>query len=216
MKRLFFAFLTLAAIFMNACNNTDKTDTAASEQSASVKQDTPVVVAEPPYDPDTNDSIPPGSYGINSSSKSTAAIVRKALQEKYKSDIEKNLIDSFGRKFIFFEYDLNGDSKKEIFVGFRGMYFCGSGGCNILILDDAGQQVSSFTVAGYPVVIDKNSTNGWNDLFIHSGKKDRIVKFDGKKYPSNPSVLPALKVLPGDDLPRALNFTNEPYAWFDF
>jgi hypothetical protein len=216
MKKLFFAFITLAAIFMYACNTAENTDSVSTDSPAIATADTPVVITEPPYDPDPNDSIAPGSYGINSSSKSTAALVRKTLQEKYKSDLEKNLIDSFGRKFIFFEYDLNGDNKKEIFVGFRGMYFCGSGGCNILILDDAGQQVSSFSVAGYPVVIDKNSTNGWNDLFIHSGKKDRIVKFDGKKYPSNPSVLPALKVLPGDGLPRALNFTDEPYAWFDF
>ena len=49
-----------------------------------------------------------------------------------------------------------------------------------------------------------------------SGGKYRIVKFDGKTYPSNPSMQPELKLLPGDGLPRALDFVNEPYPWFKF
>jgi hypothetical protein len=142
--------------------------------------------------------------------------VRLTLRDALKKDLEANMIDSISRKFIFFEYDLNDDGKNEIFVGLRGSYFCGSGGCTQYLLDNEGNIITKFTVAGYPVVIDTNKSNGWKDLFIHSGGKDRIVKFDGKKYPSNPSVLPALKGLPGDSLPRALNFINEPYPWFTF
>jgi hypothetical protein len=65
-------------------------------------------------------------------------------------------------------------------------------------------------------VIDTDKSSGWKNLFIKSGGKNRIVKFDGKKYPSNPSLQPELKVIPGDDLPRALNYIDEPYAWFKF
>ena len=68
--------------------------------------------------------------------------------------------------------------KKEIFVGLTGSYFCGSGGCTQLILDDQGNLISTFSVSGYPVIIDINKTNGWKDLFIYSGSKNRIVKFD--------------------------------------
>jgi hypothetical protein len=133
-----------------------------------------------------------------------------------KKDLDKNLIDSANRKFIFFEYDLNEDGKKEKFVGLTGTYFCGTGGCTQFILDYQGNVITKFTVSGYPIVIDQNKTNGWKDLFIRSGNKDRIVKFDGKNYPSNPSTLPALTLLPGDGLPKALDFTNEPYLWFKF
>jgi hypothetical protein len=167
-------------------------------------------------DPDPTDSIPASAYIVNSASPQTAGIVRLALKDQFRADLGKNLIDSASRKFIFFEYDLNGDGKNEIFVGLTGPYFCGSGGCSILLLDNHGNLVTGFTVARYPVIIDKVKTNGWNDLFIHSGGKDRIIKFDGKKYPSNPSNQPALKVIPGDGLTRALNFINEPYPWFVF
>jgi hypothetical protein len=75
--------------------------------------------------------------------------------------------------------------------------------------------ISKFSVSR-DVVIDNKSTYGFKDLYIYSGGKFRIVKYNGKTYPSNPSTLPALNVVPGDDLARALNFVNEPYPWFTF
>ena len=167
-------------------------------------------------DPDPTDTIPAGQYGINSSNLKTANIVRTTLQNIFKEDLSKNSIDDYSKRFIFFEYDLNDDGKKEILVGLTGPYFCGSGGCTQYILDNQGAIISRFTVADYPVVIDSQKSSGWKNLFIYSGGKNRIVKFDGKKYPSNPSLQPELKVTPGDGLPRALNFINEPYAWFKF
>jgi hypothetical protein len=101
-------------------------------------------------------------------------------------------------------------------VGFTGPYFCGSGGCTQMILDREGNVITQFTVSDYPVVIDNTKSNGWKDLFILSAGQYRIVKFDGKTYPSNPSMQPELKLLPGDGLPRALDFVNEPYPWIKF
>ena len=142
-------------------------------------------------------------------------MVRLTLQSQFKEDLEKNIIDSLSRKFIFFEFDLNDDGSKEIFVGLIGPYFCGSGGCTQLLLDNQGNIITKFSVSR-DVVIDTKKTNGYRDLFIYSGGKNRIAKFNGKTYPSNPSTLPILKLVPGDDLPRALNFENEPYPWFTF
>jgi hypothetical protein len=83
-------------------------------------------------------------------------------------------------------------------------------------LDNQGKVITQFSVSGNPIVIDSNKTNGWKDLFIYSGGKYRIVKFNGKTYPSNPSILQELKGTPSDGLPRALDFEKEPYAWFKF
>jgi hypothetical protein len=198
-----------------ACNTAEKkeaTDKVTTE-SVTVTEEKPAL--EPPYDPDPTDTIPGAQYGINSSSKQTADLVRLTLKDQLKSDLEKNIVDSLSRKFIFFEYDLNDDGNKEIFVGLTGPYFCGSGGCTTYLLDNQGNFITKFSVSR-DIVIDNKKTNGFKDLFIYSGGKFRIVKFNGKSYPSNPSTLPALNVVPGDDLPRALNFVNEPYPWFTF
>jgi hypothetical protein len=211
--------LPLITVFIAGfgCNNAEKTETT-SVPKVDTSTSAPVVttVKDTVFDPDTSDTIPGSAYNPGTTSQSTANLVRQTIQSKLKADLDKNLIDSFSRRFIFFEYDLNDDGNKEIFVGFTGPYFCGSGGCSPYILDNQGNVITHFTVSDYPIVIDNNKTNGWKDLFIRSGGKDRIVKFDGKKYPSNPSTLPALKVLPGDGLPRVLDFVNEPYPWFTF
>lgn len=212
-KVCFFLTMVILFVFDSCKKETTETTTAADKPAVS---DTVISIKPEQIDPDPTDSIPAERYGINSSNAKTADLVRLALQDLYKSDLSKNFIDENSRKFIFFEYDLNEDGKKEIFVGLTGTYFCGSGGCTQLILDVEGNVISTFSVSGYPVIIDNNKTNGWKDLFIYSGSKNRIVKFDGKTYPSNPSVLPELKLIPGDGLPRALNFINEPYPWFKF
>ena len=211
---IIFALCIMFGIF--GCNSNDKKVTGVKKDSVSVKENKSVTKKDTAYDADPTDTIPGDRYGINSSSKQTADLVRLTLQDKYKSDLEKNLIDSLSRKFIFFEYDLNGDSKKEIFIGLTGPYFCGSGGCSIMLVDNQGNEITNFTVSEYPVVIDNNKSKEWNDLFILSNGKYHIMKFDGKKYPSNPSVQTELNLIPGDGLPRALNFVNEPYPWFRF
>lgn len=156
------------------------------------------------------------SYAPEISDPHTADLVRLTLKDKYKADLEKNLIDSFSRKFSFFSYDLNDDGKKEIFVWLTGQYFCGSGGCSPLILDDQGETITQFSVSEYPIVVDNAKTKGWKDLFITSGGKFHVLKFNGKKYPSNPSVQPVLKTVPGDGLPRLLDTEHEPYPTFTF
>lgn len=209
--------LTVCILFgISGCNSNEKKVTGEKKDSVPVKENKSVTKKDTAYDADPTDTIPGNRYGINSSSKQTGDLVRLTLQNKFRSDLDKNLIDSLSRKFIFFEYDLNGDSKKEIFVGLTGPYFCGSDGCSIMLLDNQGNEITNFTVSDYPVVIDNNKSKEWNDLFISSGGKYHTMKFDGKKYPSNPSVQTELKVLPGDGLPRALNYENEPYPWFRF
>jgi len=212
MKKLYVSLIWVLLMVIFSCKNEIKIE----REQTTLPDSTVVEKTDPVIDPDPTDSIPAESYGINSSSMQTAALVRLTLQDLYKDDLAKNLIQENSRKFIFFEYDLNEDGKKEIFVGLTGGYFCGSGGCTQLILDDQGNVISTFSVSGYPVIIDINKTNGWKDLIMYSGSKNRIVKFDGKTYPSNPSVLPELKLIPGDGLPRAMNFINEPYPWFSF
>lgn len=213
-KQIITLALLLVVTFISCKKETSESQNAAD--TATVIKDTLSKLKDTIVDPDPTDSIPAGQYGINSSNLKTANIVRLTLQNLYKDDLSKNIIDDYSKRFIFFEYDLNDDGKKEILVGLTGPYFCGSGGCTQYILDNQGTVISKFTVADYPVVIDTEKSSGWKNLFIYSGGKNRIVKFDGKKYPSNPSLQPELKVTPGDGLPRALNFINEPYAWFRF
>jgi hypothetical protein len=216
MKKHIFTTAILSILILISCKK-ETTESPNTTDTTTVTKDTlSTKLKDSIIDPDPTDTIPAGQYGINSSNLKTANIVRTTLQNIFKEDLSKNSINDYSKRFIFFEYDLNDDGKKEILVGLTGSYFCGSGGCTQYILDNQGMVISRFTVSDYPVVIDTEKSQGWKNLFIPSGGKNRIVKFDGKKYPSNPSLQPELKVIPGDGLPRALNFINEPYTWFKF
>ena len=97
-------FVLFIMFGISGCNSNDKKVTGEKKDTSSVKENKSITKKDTAYDADPTDTIPGDRYGINSSSKQTADLVRLTLQDKYKSDLEKNLIDSLSRKFIFFEY----------------------------------------------------------------------------------------------------------------
>jgi len=206
----------LTSLILISCNNAGTNNEPATDTTK--KADTATVTnaaANKMEDPDPTDSIPTERYPENSSSKATADIIRNALVGTLlKNDLAS--MSANDRKFIFSELDLNDDGQKEIFVGFSGTYFCGTGGCTIYLLNHDGSLINVFSVSDYPVVVEKQKTNGWKDLVITSAGKPHSIKFDGKKYPGNPSVAPLFKMIPSDDSPRVLDDQHFPYPHFSF
>lgn len=122
-------------------------------------------------------------------------LIKMTLTNLFKEDLEKGFLDSASRKYLYDQVDLNGDGNMEILVGLNGSNFCGSGGCTVYLLTHQGDVITRFTVVDYPVYVAAESTYGWKNLILTSGRKDRLLQFDGEKYPSNPSVL---EVFSGD------------------
>lgn len=115
-------------------------------------------------------------------------LIGLTLKDQYKEDIELGIVDSLSRKYKYVQVDINEDSNKEILVGLTGPYFCGSGGCTFLLLNYHGDIITQFSVVRMPVYLDTEKSNGWNNLIVFSGGENRLVKFDGNSYPSNPST----------------------------
>ncbi len=95
--------------------------------------------------------------------------------------------------------DLNGDGADEAIVHLITPYFCGTGGCNTLVLTPAGpmwSKVGEISVSRTPISVLDSETNGWKDLAISvsgGGGPSGVMRlaFDGQSYPSNPTVAPA-------------------------
>lgn len=96
--------------------------------------------------------------------------------------------------------DLDGDGGDEGLVWLDDRDFCGTGGCNLLVLRRQGgswQEVTRLTVTWPPVKILESRTNGWQDLsvYVRGGGivrgYDAVLSFDGRTYPTNPSTPPA-------------------------
>ena len=138
-------------------------------------------------------------------------LMARNLRNALKNDLLKDdmeFIPEEQRRFSYAEVDLTGDEKPEYLVGFRNSYFCGSGGCTFLLLDHEGNLVTRFTVSRSPFIVLPTTSNGWKDIAVYSNGAMRKLAFNGKSYPSNPSVEPEFADLPGDDTPRLLDFES--------
>ncbi|SEW36836.1 hypothetical protein [Chitinophaga arvensicola] len=175
--QLTMAATALATLF--SCNAGNKPSTG---DSLIIAKDTAVNVS-PADSSVANKNVP-------AQTDSTAAgLIRKVLV----TDLVKNDLKTLTEKDRQFSYgvaDINGDGKGEIFVGLKGSYFCGNAGCTVYLLDNEGKKINLFTIVDGPITISENKTKGWNDLIIPSKGVNYAVKFNGKNYPSNPSVQP--------------------------
>lgn len=95
--------------------------------------------------------------------------------------------------------DLDGDGADEAIVYLVSPYFCGTGGCNTLVLAQTGpmwRKVADISVSRTPISVLESSTKGWKDLIVAvSGgggpSGNALLRFNGETYPSNPTVPPA-------------------------
>jgi uncharacterized protein len=92
--------------------------------------------------------------------------------------------------------DLNGDGKPEIVLYLMSPMVCGTGGCNLLVFTPAGsgyRLVGDTTVTRTPIRASPARSAGWRHLIVHVAggggpTGDFELRFNGRHYPSNPSV----------------------------
>jgi len=121
--------------------------------------------------------------------------VRAGIESYLKTYLQSDLkaLDEEDRKYAYDTFDLNNDGKKEVFVALISPYFCGSGGCTMLILNPDFTLHSKMTVVNdFPIHASSKSTKGWRDLIIKS-RSVHLLKYNGKRYPANPSTQPKVK-----------------------
>ena len=131
----------------------------------------------------------------------TSPDLKPALQRAIMQFMQAEKVPTNGEQTYLADFvDLNGDRSPDAIVVLIGSYWCGTGGCTMLVFrgeDKTFKLVSRSTLVRRPVTVSETETNGWRDLVLTvSGggmpAKTVALKFDGKKYPLNPSVQAAL------------------------
>ncbi len=118
--------------------------------------------------------------------------------------------------FRFALVDLNDDGIPDALVLAIGPEYCGSGGCELVVLrgnpDGSFQAISSSTVTREPVSVLKEEYQGWHTLTVSiAGGGVRPCQarmpFNGIRYPANPTLATCAT---GDDLQSASVVTLTP------
>lgn len=96
--------------------------------------------------------------------------------------------------------DINGDGKSEAIVYLRDRNWCGSGGCNTLIIKrnvNSWQLVSNIRISRPPIRVLDHVSHGWHSIgvWVRGGGiqngYEAELDFNGKSYPTNPSTVQA-------------------------
>lgn len=133
---------------------------------------------------------------IIESEKERNAELEKALKKEFKlSKYDKNI------RYYYNTIDLNDDGIPEVFAYVVGSSVCGTGGCSAIIFQKQGEDydvLSKFTLVNPPIIISDKKTNGYKDIimYVSGGGIESFfakMKYDGKHYPSNPSIQPKIK-----------------------
>lgn len=161
--------MVFTGLVLSSCKNQDSKDTT-TESAVEVEQ--PII----------------DESEIEEDGKLLDEIENYILKE-YLTEGDLRTISNDQRKFQLEKIDLNNDGKEEIFVNLASVYFCGSGGCTVLLLDDQLRPITEFTVTQTPIYVEETIENGWKVLMVQSeGNWRKLIYKDGS-YPSNPSVV---------------------------
>ncbi|WP_424363476.1 hypothetical protein [Methylocystis parvus] len=128
------------------------------------------------------------------SDASSSASLKKYLQ---------TLGDDKQARYVAAFEDLDGDGTPEAIVYMLGGEWCGSGGCDTIILQQKGESwktVTDISITQPPVRVLRSSSKGWRNLAVSVGGGgipvgyEAELRFDGKSYPDNPTTPPAKRL----------------------
>ena len=123
-------------------------------------------------------------------------------------------IDGREARYAYGRVDLNGDGRPEVLAMPMGSIFCGTGGCNLLLLSDRGDGyavINTFPISRLPVILSDQQTNGWHDLVLREsggGVPPSYVRhtFNGTEYVE-------AERLPGDVSPEGTWTLTGAYSY---
>jgi hypothetical protein len=124
--------------------------------------------------------------------------LRKFLQDKYAANSDYPEVKA--TRYVAAVVHLRDDNSQQVIVYLMGRAWCGSSGCTTVLLvpsHSSYRVLTEFSIVRLPIRVLDTRSHGWNDLGvwvqgggIQPGYEARL-SFDGKEYPSNPTVPPA-------------------------
>lgn len=127
---------------------------------------------------------------VNTSDRTRLKQVKEVLEFGYTEEQLDNM------RFMELQIDLDNNYQTEEYLLYiMDPMVCGSGGCNLLIIDDNGKTLSNTTVVKLPLYIpvatvaDMQNKGDWKPLFVWSQGYRKLTSDDGS-YPYNASMAP--------------------------
>ena len=177
-KIIFLIFMILAGLFFFSCKNkSSKNNPIEVVKKIDNKEKTLIIANE----------VMTSEYAKQTIDDELAKQIRHYITSKFLRDDDLKGIMENKRKFQLYKIDLNDDGKNEVLVNFFTSYFCGTGGCTLLLLDNNLKMINKFT-STRTLFVEQTLQNNWRILMTESeGSWRKLIYLNGS-YPSNPSM----------------------------
>ncbi|MDW3651478.1 MAG: hypothetical protein R8P61_30645 [Bacteroidia bacterium] len=107
-------------------------------------------------------------------------IQQNAEKEEEQTDVEdelnpelhkwmKSIAEEQNFTYMYQAFDLNGDGKDEYLCGLRGQFWCGSGGCSFIVVEQTDGGLKLLTRGGptfSPHFISTEENQGWHSIIL--------------------------------------------------
>ncbi len=179
-----FTVTIIALLTLGACADKaeppDASTAATSYKEAQATADAPppAIAGQPADTPQSADA----DAGLE------AAI--RATSPDYRVDITSGADDTGKARYRAVRADLNDDGQAEVFVYMMGPYFCGTGGCNLLVFSqgmDGYLLLANIPISDPPVIVTDARNEGYADFWrLQSGggapAEYVLHRYKGGKY----------------------------------
>jgi hypothetical protein len=128
-----------------------------------------------------------------------------------------------GRRYSAAWIDLKGDSRREPLVHGSGADWCGTGGCALLVLEqamDTFEVVGEVSVRRLPIGLLRSASHGCRDIAVAVGGRGitsgyaAVLSFNARRYPGDPTVRPARRLPPHTKVTVIIASTSKQTSLF--
>lgn len=141
--------------------------------------------------------------------------IKNYLTTEFLTEGDLRTIQADQRKFQFHTIDLNNNGDEEIFVNFGTTYFCGTGGCTVLLLNKNMELITKFSPVR-TLFVEAITANGWRILSTQAQDSWKALTYENGTYPSNPTVVEKNAAAPKNDAIKFFDQDQPPSKIYTF
>lgn len=115
----------------------------------------------------------------------------------------RTLDSDHSTQYVLAFAELNDGGNRQAIVYLLGDKWCGTAGCNMLVLTPTGESwriVANVRIVNPPIYVLTDKSAGWHSIGVWvqgggiEGGYEAELRFNGKRYPQNPSIPPARRL----------------------
>lgn len=207
-KNILILFLLITGLFLSSCNNkktkenqlevTQETET--KKEKVTTTKEKEVIIAD---------------FADQSIDDKLAKKLKDYIATEFLKEGDLRAIKEEQRKFQLYKIDLNNDGEEEIFINFITSYFCGTGGCTVLLLDSNLELINSFSPT-QTLYVEEILENDWKILLTKSEGEWRKLIYEDGAYPSNPTIIETEGEIPSENAVLLFNEDNSNAKTYTF